>query len=112
MFQTLGQIHRMLRPEGRAFLSFASLLTPGTHRAAGPDSTTRGMGAIFQAVKVHCRGLLLYVVSSLSSQALVVSPEIVDELLRKTGFSIVERAKEDPSNVYLNRDYLLVLQKL
>ncbi len=40
-----------------------------------------------------------------------LSPEIIDIFARRSGLQLIKRSTIDPSNFYLNRDYLFVLEK-
>ena len=44
--------------------------------------------------------------------AIVTSPEAVKQLIKKAGLHIVEERPRDSSNVYYNRDYCVIVQKL
>lgn len=87
MWRYFLEIGKLLKSGGKAFVHTANLLAPdGWARFAGQKKATVG-GHYF------------------------VSPEIVHILASRGGFKIVKSSTPDPGNVYLNRDYLVVLQK-
>ena len=87
MRRMLGEIARVLVPAGKAFVHTTNLAAPGGwERFAGQDS---------YSVKGH----------------FFVSPETVRILAERAGFRVVKSSSPDPANFYLNRDYLVVLEK-
>jgi len=87
MWRYFEEMHRMLKPEGVAFISTANLLTPGGWTRFSRQSKFTVGGFYF------------------------VSPEIVRSLIEKAGFRIIKEANVDPSNTYYNRDYLALITK-
>ena len=87
MWRYFEEMHRMLKPEGVAFISTANLLTPGGWTRFSRQSRFTVGGFYF------------------------VSPEIVRALIDKAGFRIIKEADVDPSNTYYNRDYLALITK-
>jgi SAM-dependent methyltransferase len=77
----------VLRPGGHAFVHVASVTTPdGWARFASQDSFSV-FGFYF------------------------VSPELVQTLAGRMGFSLVKGSQPDPNNAYLNRDYFAVFRR-
>jgi SAM-dependent methyltransferase len=83
-FRAIGAI---LRPGGRAFVHTANLTAPGGWARFERQPAYSVQGHYF------------------------VSPDIVHTLAERGGFKIVKTSTPDPSNVYLNRDYLVVMEK-
>jgi len=87
IWKYIREIESSLRPGGHAFLHTANLTAPGGwERFAAQD-------------RYYPEGFYF------------VSPEIVHALVSHTSLQIVKESQPDPHNFYLNRDYLLVLQK-
>jgi SAM-dependent methyltransferase len=80
-------IARLLKPGGKTFVHTANLKAPGGwERFASQDS---------YAVEGHY----------------FLCPEMIGILAEHSGFKIVKASTPDPGNFYLNRDYLVVLEK-
>lgn len=83
----MRHIASMLKPSGLAFVSTSNLMAPGGwNRFAKQEEYTVG-GFYF------------------------TSPDVVRLLVQKAGLEIVKEGTSRASNVYLNRDFLLVLRK-
>lgn len=81
------EIRRCLKSGGRAFVHTTNLKAPGGwERFAGQEK---------YSVAGHY----------------YISPEIVEILADRSGLRIIKMSNIDPSNVYLNRDYLVMLEK-
>jgi ubiquinone/menaquinone biosynthesis C-methylase UbiE len=81
------ELHRALKPGGRAFLHTSNLSTDAGWRKFHVQSSYRPVDHFF------------------------VTPETVNVLLRRTGFRVVKGSEEDPSNFYLARDYLVLVER-
>jgi SAM-dependent methyltransferase len=88
IWKYLNQIRGMLRPKtGKAFISTSNLNAPlGWKRFAKQEKFSVG-GFYF------------------------VTPDLVRLLIKKSGLKIVKESKIDASNLYYNRDYLVVLER-
>ena len=87
MWKYFREIGNLLKSGGKAFVHTANLAAPdGWARFAQQEEASVG-GHYF------------------------VSPEIVHVLASRGGFKIIKSSTPDPGNVYLNRDYLVVLEK-
>lgn len=87
IWRYVQEVERALRPGGHALLHTANLTAPG-----GWDNF---------AAQERYRPETHY----------FISPEIVRTMVCHTGMTIVKESVPDPGNFYLNRDYLVVLQK-
>lgn len=87
MWNYFKEIDRVLKGGGKAFLHTSNLKAPG-----GWDSFSRQES---YSVIRH----------------FFISPEVIDILSERAGFEIIRKSNVDPSNFYLNRDYLFVLEK-
>lgn len=87
MFRYFKAIYQMLKVGGKAFVSTANLLAP------------RGFER-FEAQSKYTVGGFYF-----------VSPEIVQTLVEKSGLKIVSSGQESMDNIYLSRDYLVVVEK-
>lgn len=83
----LRDIRATLRPGGRLFIHTANLKAPG------------GWDRFARQREYHVEGHYFS------------TPELIEILVDKSNFRIVKRSTPDPTNFYLNRDYLLVLEK-
>jgi SAM-dependent methyltransferase len=87
MWKYFSEIALCLRPGGKAFLHTANLATPAgweyfrSQEGYGPTS--------------------FY----------FISPEVVDILAARSNLRIIKKSHADPTNFYLNRDYLFVVEK-
>ena len=81
------QIHRALQIGGRAFIHTTNLKAPGGWEHFSSQAEFR--------VESHY----------------AVSPEIIEILAEHSGLSITRTSTPDPSNFYLNRDYLVIVEK-
>ena len=88
MWRYFQEVARVLRCGGRAFIHTSNL--------AAPDGWARFASQEEYSVLGHY----------------FVSPEIVQILSARSGFAIIKQSVPDPSNIYLNRDLLVVLKKL
>jgi len=80
-------IRRTLREGGVAFLHTANLKSPDGWRRFASQQTYKPEGFYF------------------------VSPEIISVLIERGDWELVKGSSPDPSNLYLNRDYLFILRK-
>ena len=87
MWKYFLEIQRVLKSGGRAFLHTANLRAPGGWKAFAGQDAFRVEGHYF------------------------VCPEIIDILAEKSGLKVVKTSTPDPTNFYLNRDFLFVLEK-
>ncbi|KAF0694519.1 Aste57867_14601 [Aphanomyces stellatus] len=87
IYQTLQQVFRLLRPGGHCFFSTANLTAPD------------GWARFQKQAKFSIGGFYF------------TCPQLIDFVLAQCGFEIVQRGAPSPTNMYLNRDYLLVVQK-
>ncbi len=81
------EIHRCLKPGGRAFIHTSNL--------TAPDGWQRFVVQEEYSVEGHY----------------FMCPQIIQHLAGQAGFKIVKESKIDDANFYYNRDYLIVLQK-
>ncbi len=81
------EIYRVLKPGGHAFLHTSNLASPGgwAHFSTQNEYNV--------------------------SHHYFICPQMVEILADRAGFLIVKRSQFDPSNFYLNRDFLFVMQK-
>jgi SAM-dependent methyltransferase len=87
IWKYVGEIERALRPGGHACVHTANLTAPGGWER-------------FAAQDRYCPEGFYF-----------VSPDIVRTLIGHTALRIVTESQPDGRNFYLNRDYLVVLQK-
>jgi len=87
MWKYFGEFGRILKQGGKAFIHTTNLNAPGGfERFSGQEA--------YSAVDHY-----------------FVSPEIVDILAQHSDLRIIKSSTIDPTNFYLNRDYLVVLEK-
>lgn len=86
MFAYLKEMRRVIKPDGKIFISTANLLAEGGWRRFEAQSKPSVGGFYF------------------------VCPEIVRTLLARAGFRVIKEAAPDPDNVYYNRDFLVVAE--
>ena len=82
------EFHAALRPAGRVFLHTTNLKAPG--------------GWAFFSSQDHYSATSHY----------FICPEIVETFAELAGFRMLKTSEADPSNFYLNRDFLFVMEKL
>ena len=87
IWKYLNHIKVMLRPKGRAFVSTSNLMAP------------LGWKRFSKQKKFSVGGFYF------------VTPDLVRHLIHKSGLKIVKESKIDASNLYYNRDYLVVLER-
>jgi hypothetical protein len=87
IWQYFAEIHSVLKPCGRAFLHTTNLAS-----TAGWENFRSQ-----QADHPYSHHWL--------------TPEMIDVFADRAGLRIIKRSEQDPSNFYLNRDYLFVLEK-
>ena len=87
MWKYFVQIHRALKGGGHAFIHTTNLKAPGGwERFSSQDEFS--VGGHYP-----------------------ISPEIIEILAEHSGLSITRTSTPDPSNFYLNRDYLVIVEK-
>jgi cyclopropane fatty-acyl-phospholipid synthase-like methyltransferase len=87
MWKYFREIQRVLKTGGTAFLHTSNLMAPGGWKNFSEQNT-------FEIVDHY-----------------FISPEIVSILARQSGLKIIKTSTPDPTNFYLNRDYLFILKK-
>ena len=92
IFNYLSEIRKLLKKDGRAFLSTANLLTPGGWRRFSKQGKFTVGGFYF------------------------VTPEIVLKLVEEAGLRVVRRSDARPGgdtegNTYYDRDFLFVVER-
>jgi SAM-dependent methyltransferase len=87
MWTYLQEIARVLKPGGRAFLHTSNLTAPGGWAHFSPQEKF--------SVGEHY----------------FISPEIARLLADHAGLEVIAEASPDPTNFYLNRDFLFVVEK-
>ena len=87
MWKYVREIHRVLKDGGRALLHTTNLTSPGGWNHFAAQDAYKVEGHYF------------------------VTPELVRVLAERGGFVIVKESTPDPTNFYLNRDYLVILEK-
>lgn len=87
MWRYFNEFNRILKNGGRAFIHTANLKAPGGWERFSKQHAYAVEGHYF------------------------ISPEIIDILAEHSSFRIIKRSAIDAANFYLNRDYLVVLEK-
>lgn len=87
MWKYFRQIHRALRTGGHAFIHTSNLKAPGGWERFSSQEE-------FSVIDHY-----------------PISPEIIDILAERSGLKIIKSSIPDPANFYLNRDYLVILEK-
>lgn len=87
IWKYLNEIRRMLKTDGKAFVHVSNLTTPGSWERFAAQDHYSVEGFYF------------------------ISPEIADLLIKRSGLKKVRTSVVDPTNFYLNRDYMVILQK-
>ena len=87
MWKYFREIQRVLKTGGTAFLHTSNLMAPGGWKNFSAQDTFEILNHYF------------------------ISPEIVSILARQSGLKIIKTSTPDPTNFYLNRDYLFILKK-
>lgn len=88
IWKYFNEIRRVLKKGGKAFLHTTNLKAPG--------GWERFAGQAEYMVEGHY----------------FISPEIIDIFAAHSGMKIIKTSTADPSNFYLNRDYLFVMEKV
>ena len=87
MWKYFVQIHGALQVGGRAFIHTTNLMAPGGWEHFSNQDEFSVMGQY------------------------PISPEIIGILAEHSGLSITKTSTPDPTNFYLNRDYLVIVEK-
>lgn len=87
IWQHLREINRLLRTGGRAFLHTTNL--------RAPDGWTHFAEQDRYSVEGHYP----------------ITPDVLKTLLEHTSLAMITESKPDPENLYLNRDYLVVVER-
>jgi len=87
MWRYFNEIHKLLKPNGKAFIHTANLNAPGGWQRFSSQDEYSVAGHYF------------------------VSPEMIDILAQHSDLEVVKKSTIDPTNFYLNRDYLVILAK-
>jgi 2-polyprenyl-3-methyl-5-hydroxy-6-metoxy-1,4-benzoquinol methylase len=88
MWQYFVEIHKILKPGGKAFVSTANLSAPGGWQRFEKQSKFTVGGFYF------------------------VTPDSIRLLINKAGLKIVVESEVADTNVYLNRDFLVIVEKM
>ncbi len=86
-WQYIREMHRVLRPGGKAFVHTATLTAPGGWERFAAQDAFSMRGHYF------------------------LTPETVRTLAERAGLRVAKESSPDPGNFYLNRDYLAVLER-
>jgi cyclopropane fatty-acyl-phospholipid synthase-like methyltransferase len=87
IWRYVSDISAALRPGGRSFLHTMNLTTPSGWKAFASQNCYSVEGHYF------------------------VSPEIVRILVERAGLELMKESSADSSNLYMDRDYLFVMEK-
>jgi SAM-dependent methyltransferase len=87
MWKYFREIQRVLKRGGTAFLHTSNLMAPGGWKNFAAQDAFRILEHYF------------------------ISPEIISILAQQSGLKIIKTSTPDPTNFYLNRDYLFILSK-
>jgi SAM-dependent methyltransferase len=88
IWQYFQEIHKSLKPNGKAFIHTANLAAPDGWKRFAEQETYTVEGHYF------------------------LTPEIVKVLAQRAGFKVVKESSISEHNFYYNRDYLVVLEKI
>ena len=88
MWKYFVEIYRGLKQDGHSFIHTTNLKSPGGWER-------------FKSQQEFNVGTHYF-----------ISPEIVEILATHSGFKIIKASTHDPTNFYLGRDYLIILEKM